>query len=80
MLKIKMAQLEGTIFKFFEKLSKTNLLILDDFGLTYLEKQQQVDLMEIIEDRHGKVSTIIVSQLPVASGYDIIGEETIPDP
>ena len=63
-----MERLEGAIFKFFEKLSKTNLLILDDFGLTYLEKQQQVDLMEIIEDRHGKASTIIASQLPVLAG------------
>jgi DNA replication protein DnaC len=79
MLKTKMARLEGTIYKFFEKLAKTDLLILDDFGLIYLEKQQQMDLMEIIEDRHGKTSTIIASQLPVASWYDIIGEETIAD-
>ena len=79
MLKIKMARLEGTIYKFFEKLAKTNLLILDDFGLTHLEKQQQMDFMEIIEDRHGKSSTIIASQLPVASWYDVIGEETIAD-
>ena len=79
MLKTKMARLEGTIYKFFEKLSKTNLLILDDFGLTHLEKQQQMDLMEIIEDRHGKTSTIIASQLPVGSWYDVIGEETIAD-
>jgi len=79
MLKMKMARLEGTIFKFFEKLAKTDLLILDDFGLTYLEKQQQMDLMELIEDRHGKKSTIIASQLPVASWYDVIGEETIAD-
>lgn len=79
MLKTKMARLEGTIYKFFEKLSKTNLLILDDFGLTHLEKQQQMDLMEMIEDRHGKTSTIIASQLPVASWYDVIGEETIAD-
>lgn len=78
-LKMKMARLEGTILKFFEKLAKTDLLILDDFGLTYLEKQQQMDLMEIIEDRHGKKSTIIASQLPVASWYDVIGEETIAD-
>ena len=74
-----MARVEGTIFKFFEKLAKTDLLILDDFGLTYLEKQQQMDLMELIEDRHGKKSTIIASQLPVASWYDVIGEETIAD-
>ncbi len=79
MLKTKMARLEGTIYKFFEKLSKTNLLILDDFGLTHLEKQQQMDFMEMIEDRHGKASTIIASQLPVASWYDVIGEETIAD-
>jgi DNA replication protein DnaC len=79
MLKTKMARIEGTIYKFFEKLSKTNLLILDDFGLTHLEKQQQMDFMEMIEDRHGKASTIIASQLPVASWYDVIGEETIAD-
>jgi len=79
MLKTKMARLEGTIYKFFEKLAKTNLLILDDFGLTHLEKQQQMDFMEMIEDRHGKASTIIASQLPVVSWYDVIGEETIAD-
>ncbi len=79
MLKTKMARLEGTIYKFFEKLAKTSLLILDDFGLTHLEKQQQMDFMEMIEDRHGKTSTIIASQLPVASWYDVIGEETIAD-
>lgn len=79
LLKTKMARLEGTIYKFFEKLAKTNLLILDDFGLTHLEKQQQMDFMEMIEDRHGKASTIIASQLPVASWYEVIGEETIAD-
>lgn len=79
LLKMKMSRLEGSIFKLFEKLSKTNLLILDDFGLTRLEQQQQMDLMELIEDRHAKMATIIVSQLPVPSWYDIIGEETIAD-
>ena len=67
LLRAKMARVEGTILKFFDKLAKTNLLILDDFGLTHLEGQQQLDLMEIIEDRHGKASTIIASQLPVAN-------------
>lgn len=79
MLKIKMARIEGTVHKLFEKLAKTQLLILDDFGLSHLDKQQQMDFMEIIEDRHGKASTIISSQLPVGSWYDIIGEETIAD-
>lgn len=77
--KTRIARLEGTIYGFFEKMAKTDLIILDDFGLTHLEKQQQLDLMELIEDRHGKKSTIIASQLPVASWFDIIGEETIAD-
>ena len=76
---LKIARIEGSIVSFFLKLAKTHLLILDDFGLTHLEKQQQLDLMEIIEDRHGRHSTIIASQLPVASWFDIIGEATIAD-
>lgn len=79
MLRLKMARLEGNILKFFDKLAKNSLFILDDFGLTTLEQQQQFDLMEIIEDRHGKKSTIIASQLPIASWYDIISEATIAD-
>jgi len=75
MVKTRMARIEGTILKFFEKLAKTGLLILDDFGLSHQNAQQQLDLMEIMEDRHGKASTIIASQLPVASWYDVIGPE-----
>ncbi len=45
--------------------------------LCHLEQQQQMELMEMIEDHHSKASTIIVSQLPVANWYDVIGEETI---
>lgn len=79
LLKTKMSRIDGTIYKFFEKLSRTDLLILDDFGLTHLEQQQRIDFMEIIEDRHACKATIIASQLPVASWYDVIGENTIAD-
>lgn len=79
MLRIKMARLEGNLLKFFDKIAKCSLLILDDFGLTHLEKQKQFDLMEIIEDRHGKASTIIVSQLPVSNWFDVISEASIAD-
>jgi len=79
LLRTKMARLDGSIYKFFEKISKMDLLILDDFGLTHLEQQQRLDLMELIEDRHGRASTIIASQLPVTNWYDVIGEETIAD-
>lgn len=79
LIKTKMARVDGSIYKLLEQISKTDLLIIDDFGLTHLEYQQQMDIMEIIEDRHAKKSTIIASQLPVASWYDVIGEETIAD-
>lgn len=79
MHQLKLSRLDGTIIRLFEKLSKTCLLIIDDFGLTHLEHQHQIDLMEIIEDRHAKMSTIIASQLPVASWFDVISEETIAD-
>jgi len=79
MMKTRMARVDGSIYKFFEKTSKTDLLILDDFGLTHLEKQQQLDFMELIEDRHQSKATIIASQLPLPSWFDIIGEETIAD-
>jgi len=78
-LRLKMARLEGTILKFFDKLAKTRLLIIDDFGLAHLDKQQQMDLMDIMEDRHGRSSTIVTSQLPVANWYDVFGEGTIAD-
>ena len=77
--KTKMSRVEGTIYKLMENIAKTNLLILDDFGLVNLVGQQQLDLMEIIEDRHGRSSTIIASQLPVASWFDVISEATIAD-
>ncbi|MBC8147848.1 MAG: ATP-binding protein [Bacteroidetes bacterium] len=79
MARIKVARLEGIILKFFDKLAKTSLLILDDFGLTNLNQQQQFDLMEIIEDRHGRLATIVASQLPVNKWFDVINEASIAD-
>jgi len=74
-----MARLDGTIHKFLLKLSKSELLILDDFGLVNLDQQQRIDMMEIIEDRHNKCSTIITSQVPVAKWHEIIGDDTLSD-
>jgi DNA replication protein DnaC len=79
MMRLKMTRADGTAIKLFDKIAKTDLLIIDDFGLMPLDRSQQLDLMEIIEDRHSKKSTVIASQLPVASWFDIIGEETIAD-
>ena len=79
LVKLKLARMDGSIIKVFERLAKTELLVIDDFGLTALQGQQQTDFLEIIEDRHAKRATIIASQLPVASWFDIIGEAVIAD-
>ncbi len=77
--KLKMARLDGSIIKLFDRLAKTELLIIDDFGLTALQGQQQTDFLEIIEDRHAKRATVIVSQLPVASWFEVISDAVIAD-
>lgn len=79
LMQTKMARIDGSFLKLFSRLAKTDLLVLDDFGLAHFDQKQQMDLMEIIEDRHGRSSTIIASQLPVSSWYDIIGEASVAD-
>lgn len=79
LVRCKIARAEGQATKFFDNIRRRDLLIIDDFGLVPVETQHRMDLMEIIEDRHGRAATIIASQLPVASWFEIIGEETIAD-
>ena len=79
MARLKIARLEGNTISVFDKLAKMDLLIMDDFGLFSLDAQQQLDFMEIIEDRHGRKATIIASQIPVANWFDLFKEETLAD-
>lgn len=79
MSKLKIAKADGSYIKEIAKIERQNLLILDDFGLQPLDAQGRAMLMEIIEDRHGKSSTIVTSQVPVSKWYDIIGEQTVAD-
>jgi DNA replication protein DnaC len=70
---------DGRFARMFRSLVKVDLLILDDWGPDRLSVSQRRDLMEIVEDRHGKGSILITSQLPVAAWHDIIGEPTLAD-
>lgn len=74
-----LSRADGSILKLLSKLAKSQLLILDDFGLKPLDNQQRLDLLDIVEDRHQKMATIIVSQLPVTNWYDVIGDSTVAD-
>ena len=77
--KLKMAKADGTYAKELAKIERHHLLILDDFGLQPLDAQSRAALMEIIEDRHGKSSLIVTSQVPVSKWHEVIGEKTVAD-
>lgn len=75
--RIKLERLQGQEIRFMDKLSRMDLLIIDDFGMKKLEGQQQNDFEQIIDDRYRKKALVISSQLPVADWYDVIGNELI---
>jgi DNA replication protein DnaC len=76
---LKMARADGSYIKETARIEKTDLLILDDFGMQPMDAHNRAALIEIIEDRHGKRSTIIAAQIPVGQWHDVIGEKTVAD-
>lgn len=79
MSQLKIAKAKSTILADLKRIERIDLLILDDFCMQPLDAQSRGILMDIIEDRHGKRSTMITSQIPVKDWYDVIGEKTIAD-
>jgi DNA replication protein DnaC len=69
------AQADGSLPSLLKKIAKARLLIVDDWGMAKIEERQYQEFLEILDDRHGTGSTLITSQLPVATWH-----ETIPDP
>jgi hypothetical protein len=76
---LELAHGDGSFARLFRTLTRTNLLILDDLGPDRLNASQRRDLMEIVEDRYGRGSTLITSQLPVKAWHDIIAQPTFAD-
>lgn len=64
---------------FFRSLAKIDLIVLDDFGLTPMADTTQRDLLEILDDRYAKKSTLITSQLPVEQWHAYLGDPTLAD-
>lgn len=77
--RMKIAKADGSYLKELAKIERQHILLIDDFGIQPLDAQSRSALMEIIEDRHGKASTIITSQVPVSKWHEVIGEQTIAD-
>ena len=70
---------DGRFPKLIQQLAKTDLLVLDDWGLDQMTLSQRNDLLEIMEDRHGLKSTLITSQLPTTQWHKAIGDATLAD-
>lgn len=74
-----LAHADGTYAKLLSKLARTRVLVLDDFGLGHLSEAQRHDLLEIMEDRYGRSSTVVTSQLHRDKWHAWIGDPSIAD-
>jgi DNA replication protein DnaC len=70
---------DGQYPKLLANLAKVDVLILDDWGLMKLSTENRRDLLEVLEDRYGRRSTIATSQLPIEEWHDVIGDATLAD-
>jgi DNA replication protein DnaC len=77
--KINLSKLDGSYIKMLNHLERQTLIILDDFGLQNLGQEVRLTLLQLLEDRYGKKSIIITSQLPIAKWYDYINDPTLAD-
>ncbi len=73
------ARADGTLPLLLRRLAKTNVLILDDFGLEVLGVAERKGMLEVLEDRYGTSSTIVTSQLAPDAWHAVIGDPTLAD-
>ena len=77
--KLALSRIDGTYIKLLNQLEKIPLIILDDFGLAPLDKNTKLSLLQVLEDRYGRKSTIITSQLPTGVWHQYLNEPTLAD-
>jgi len=74
-----MAKADGSYSRLLTRLAKLPLLILDDWGLSPLQAAEWHDLLEVLEDRYDRASTLVTSQFPISTWHETIGEPTLAD-
>lgn len=75
-----LAKLEGNYRRVLAKLSKHDVLVIDDIGLgSGLKEPQRQDLLEVLDDRYRTSSTVVTSQLPIERWHEWIGDPTLAD-
>ena len=76
---IKLTKLQGNYMSFLKKVQNTQLLIMDDFGLSPFDQEQRQALLDIVEHKYDQASIIFTSQIPVKDWHGLIGESTLAD-
>lgn len=76
---IKLSKLQGNYVSFLKKIQNSQLLIMDDFGLSPFDREQRQALLDIVEHKYDQASIIFTSQIPVQDWHGLIGESTIAD-
>jgi DNA replication protein DnaC len=76
---LSIAKADGRYSNLLKSIARTDLLVLDDWGLSKFVKEQRHDLLEILEDRNGLRSTLVTSQVPVKHWHEIIADPTLAD-
>lgn len=76
---LSLAKADGSYARVLSKLAKADLLVIDDLGLGSPKEAERHDLLEVMEDRYGKLSTVVTSQLPVSKWHEWIGDPTVAD-
>jgi DNA replication protein DnaC len=74
-----LAKADGSYPKALDRLLRTQLLALDDYGMAPLNDTQRRDLLEVLDDRYGRRATLVTSQLPLEHWHDVIGDPTFGD-
>ncbi|NOR41200.1 MAG: AAA family ATPase [Gammaproteobacteria bacterium] len=79
LLEMTQAKADGSYQKLLVRLAKIQVIVIDDWGLEKLTTAHRNDLLEIMDDRHGSTSTVMISQLPTDEWYAAIGDNTLAD-
>ena len=79
LLELTQAKADGSYQKLLVRLAKIQVVLIDDWGLEKLTTAHRNDLLEIMDDRHGSTSTVMISQLPTDEWYAAIGDNTLAD-
>ncbi len=76
---LQLARADGSYLRMLRKLARTDVIVIDDWGIVRLTHQQQTDILELLDDRHRQRSTVITSQLPIDTWHQAMADPALAD-